>query len=326
MRKWLALAGVLVLAPMGAASSAPTPTQGAVGGPTPSGELFRPSAYLAPTVHFWEQIFTEYTSTQLVIHDLYRPSVVWNVVDLKTAYEEIPRREVQELTRFAMLDIQTRLRRLHQHPVATDALDEHLLAITASLDDHGIEEPWTRLRIQRGIADEFKVSLMRAKRWIPDVRRVLAQEHVPMELAALPFIESMYNNKAYSSVGAAGVWQLMPGTARQFGLKVSRKRDDRYAITRATKAAARLLQNNLKRLGSWPLAITAYNHGAGGISRGIKQVGSREIEHLISNYQQGSWGFASKNFYAEFLAALSVTKELFPIKGLYNHKSKHIKK
>ena len=59
-------------------------------------------------------------------------------------------------------------------------------------------------------------------------------------------------------------------------------------------------------LGSWPLAITAYNHGCNGLRRAIALVGSADLPYLIANYQRSTWGFASKNFYAEFLAVLHI--------------------
>jgi membrane-bound lytic murein transglycosylase D len=116
----------------------------------------------------------------------------------------------------------------------------------------------------------------------------------------------MFNTKAHSSAGAAGVWQLMPATAREFGLRVKRGKDDRLDILKATRAAAKLLARNHRMLKSWPLAVTGYNHGAYGVKRAIRKVGSRKLEDLIEHYEKRSWGFASKNFYAEFVAMIRI--------------------
>ena len=67
-------------------------------------------------------------------------------------------------------------------------------------------------------------------------------------------------------------------------------------VMKATGAAAKLLKRNYKLLKSWPLAVTGYNHGAYGVKRAIRDVGSRELVDLIENYKKSTWGFASKNF------------------------------
>ena len=163
-----------------------------------------------------------------------------------------------------------------------------------------------RVRAQRGVAHELKAGRKRAKPWLRKVRAELALEGLPQEIALMTFVESMFNTKAYSSAGAAGIWQLMPATARELGLKVRRKQDERMDVLKATKAAAKLLKRNYKMLQSWPLAVTGYNHGAYGVKRAIRKVGSRKLEDLIENYKKRSWGFASKNFYAELIAMIRI--------------------
>ena len=71
-----------------------------------------------------------------------------------------------------------------------------------------------------------------------------------------------------------------------------------------------MLRANYRMLGTWPLAITAYNHGPNGVRRAVQLVGSTDLVYLIDNYQRSTWGFASKNFYAEFLAALAIVRDL----------------
>ena len=76
-------------------------------------------------------------------------------------------------------------------------------------------------------------------------------------------------------------------------------------MTKAASAAARLLRDNHRALGNWPLAITAYNHGRGGMQRAQKSHGS-ELTTIIQDYRGPVFGYASMNFYAEFLAAVEV--------------------
>jgi membrane-bound lytic murein transglycosylase D len=106
-------------------------------------------------------------------------------------------------------------------------------------------------------------------------------------------------------VAAAGLWQFMPATARQY-MRVDHVIDERMDPFIATEGAAQLLKSNYKVTGTWPLALTGYNHGAGGMSRAAKALGTTEIDVIVRNYKGKAFGFASRNFYASFLAALEV--------------------
>ena len=89
-------------------------------------------------------------------------------------------------------------------------------------------------------------------------------------------------------------------------MTVSRKVDERLNPEKATRAAVRLLRDNYSALGSWPLAITAYNHGRAGMMRAQNEVGSSDITKVIDEYTGPLFGYASMNFYSEFLAAVEV--------------------
>ena len=91
-------------------------------------------------------------------------------------------------------------------------------------------------------------------------------------------------------------------------MKVNRRLYERLDPTKATRAAARLLRDNYEALGSWPLAITAYNHGRGGMLRAQSEVGSSDMSKVIDEYTGPLFGYASMNFYSEFLAAADVYK------------------
>jgi membrane-bound lytic murein transglycosylase D len=100
----------------------------------------------------------------------------------------------------------------------------------------------------------------------------------------------------------------MPYTGKLY-LRVDEEVDERNDPMRAAEAAARLMQQNYNLLAQWPLAITAYNHGAAGIAKAARESGSKELPDIIERYEgKGSFGFASQNFYASFLAALHVAK------------------
>jgi membrane-bound lytic murein transglycosylase D len=137
------------------------------------------------------------------------------------------------------------------------------------------------------------------------MQKIFREEGLPPELAYLPLVESSFNIRARSSVGAVGMWQFMLETGKKF-LRIDEDVDERLDPMAATRAAARLLKENYRILGRWPLAITAYNHGTDGIFRGVQAVESDNLVDLIRGYQSPTFGFASKNFYAEFLAVVDI--------------------
>jgi len=85
--------------------------------------------------------------------------------------------------------------------------------------------------------------------------------------------------------------------------------DERLDPFRSTEAAARLLLSNYRLLGSWPLAITAYNHGPGGMRRARQVMGTDDFGVIARNYRSRTFGFASRNFYPSFLAALTIDQD-----------------
>jgi membrane-bound lytic murein transglycosylase D len=126
-------------------------------------------------------------------------------------------------------------------------------------------------------------------------------------------VESSFNPKAYSKAGAAGIWQFTRSTGKKF-MKVGRGVDERRDPIRSSKAAAQLLEQNYRILRSWPLAITAYNHGISGLSKARKTKGSEEA--IFSDYSTRRFQFASRNFYSEFLATRHVANNYAHYFGL----------
>jgi membrane-bound lytic murein transglycosylase D len=141
---------------------------------------------------------------------------------------------------------------------------------------------------------------------------------VPPEIGALPHVESSFNPAAYSRVGAAGLWQFMPGTARRY-MRVDGVVDQRLDPYSATEAAANLMLYNYRLLGTWPLAVTAYNHGPGGLKRAQDELGTSNIAVIVKHYQGATFGFASRNFYVAFLAALEVDRNAEKYFGPLTH-------
>jgi len=106
------------------------------------------------------------------------------------------------------------------------------------------------------------------------VEQILRSEGVPLEVAALVWIESDFSVGCYSRMGAAGPWQLMPGTGRELGLSIDNCVDERYSWVASTRAAARYLRSMHDIFDDWVLAIAAYNCGPGRVQAGLQNGGS----------------------------------------------------
>ena len=164
------------------------------------------------------------------------------------------------------------------------------------------------LRIQRGQKEFIEKGLAMVQPYAAHIEAAFQAQGLPGELAYLSFVESSFNVNAVSKVGASGVYQLMPEVARSF-MKISDTIDERRDPIKSAQAAARILRSNLNLLGDWPLAITAYNHGAVGVKRAVARAHTRDLVLINERYQARSFGFASKNFYCEFLGVLMTFRD-----------------
>jgi len=164
-----------------------------------------------------------------------------------------------------------------------------------------------RIRFQRGQADRIRDGIIRAGAWEQRIRKRLREVGLPEGLAALPYVESSYNLHVESHAGAVGLWQFTRFTGRHY-LRVDDVLDERADPVKSTDGAIRLLANYYSKLHSWPLTITAYNHGLSGVRRAVRETGSTDIGDIIRTYTAPRFGFASRNYYAAFLAAGDVTR------------------
>jgi len=111
----------------------------------------------------------------------------------------------------------------------------------------------------------------RASRYLFHVVTELEKRGMPTELALLPFIESAFNPQALSSANAAGMWQFVPGTGRDYNLKQDAFKDERRGVLASTDAALSYLQRLYDMFGDWQLALAAYNWGEGSVQKAIKR-------------------------------------------------------
>ncbi|WP_081955510.1 lytic transglycosylase domain-containing protein [Helicobacter muridarum] len=122
--------------------------------------------------------------------------------------------------------------------------------------------------------------------FIPILRKMLFDSNVPQEFLFLAMAESEFQSRALSSKKAAGIWQLMPATARELGLQIDEYIDERQDPIKSTEAAIKYLQYLHRATGKWYLAAMAYNCGLGRLNRAIAQAGDDSIETLLDENGQ----------------------------------------
>jgi membrane-bound lytic murein transglycosylase D len=150
--------------------------------------------------------------------------------------------------------------------------------------------------------------LERAKPYLPYVRAALASRGLPADLIVLPFIESGYNNIAYSPAGAGGMWQFMPHTGKRFNLNIDWWVDERRNPYLATMAAADYLTELNAMFGDWHLALAAYNAGEGKVSRAMAATGCTNFFDLAKD--PGQLKQETKHYIPKFLAVLKIFRNL----------------
>ncbi|AFL76413.1 lytic transglycosylase domain-containing protein [Thiocystis violascens] len=268
-------------------------------------------------VDFWRHVYGIWSRGEVAIHDDEHLGVIYEVSRIPG-----PIQAGYSASQKAWLDSRTgyhasRLKMLEERIRTGQTLtpgDKELLAKFEK--DGGVAALYgasDRLRAQRGLRERFRRSVEISGRYEPAFREIMKSHGLPEDLAYIPHVESSYQTNAKSSAGACGVWQFMPATGRSF-MTVNDHVDERYDPILSADGAARYLSQAHRRLGSWPLAITSYNHGQGGMAKARSQHGN-DIGRIVEHYDGKAFGFASRNYYAEFIAAREVAsnaKRYFP--------------
>ncbi len=271
-----------------------------------SSELFPRPPELERDVQFWVRVYTEVDGDSGFIHDSRLLHVVYQTVKFPAGANSRTRDRIVEKSKRGYRDA---LRALAKGKRARlTRLEARVLALWGTdVKNSELRAGASRLRFQLGQADKFRAGLIRSGIWRKQIHKTFTDLGLPSELAALPHVESSFTPNAYSRVGAAGLWQFTRSTGRRY-MRVDHVVDERLDPMIATLAAARLLEHNHRATGTWPLALTAYNHGAAGMRRASRKMGTKDIAVIARKYRSRRFGFASRNFYVEFLAALEIDK------------------
>jgi len=268
---------------------------------------FPHQAELATRVNFWRHVFGVWDHRQVALHDMNNPGLVYEVLTLPGSSEGSDRKE---FIRGHVEDLSHRLHTLEQKVARGDNLDDDEQALLTKFRTLGnvsqLPGAHDRVRIQRGIRDKFLQGVEISGRYDTLFRRIFRAHGVPEDLAFLPHVESSFQTGARSSVGAVGIWQFTLSAARTF-MKVNAAVDERYDPVLAAEGCAHYLAHAYERLGDWGLAITSYNHGIGGMAKAASAFGT-DFPRILEEYDGSLFGFDSRNFYVEFLAAREVAR------------------
>ena len=265
-----------------------------------SPESFPRPPEIEPAVNFWLKVYTEIDTRSGYLHDARDLSVIYGTAPYNQRRIDSGRDRIRGDLRVLGGGKRTEL---------TSSQQEILALFPDGVSDQTLRTAASNVRFQLGQSDRFLAGLRRSGAYREHIRRVIEEKGLPRELGILPHVESSFNPAAVSSASAAGMWQFGRATGQRF-MRIDHIVDERMDPYIATYAAMSLLEYNYSVLGTWPLALTAYNHGVGGMRRAVRETGTTDIETIIANYRGRLFGFASRNFYAQFLAVLQIESDL----------------
>jgi len=272
--------------------------------PCAASETFPLYPAIEPNVRFWIEAYSNFSTAEGILHDSNNLNIIYDVIELRPPEKHGARRVNKRRIKKAKNKYKRILRKLAKNPSTQDPearIVAGLFGRNAGPAD--FRRAMHNIRCQTGQRDRFVMGLIRSGAYIDQIKEIFRSKGLPEDLAYLPHVESSFNTKAYSKFGAAGIWQFTRSTGKRF-MTISYAMDERRDPIRSSEAAAELLKQNYEKLGNWPMALTAYNHGVSGLLRAKRSKGS--YEEIFKHYRRRRFKFASRNFYSEFLAAREV--------------------
>lgn len=294
-------------------------------------DIFEVTPYYYPTVNFWFLVYTQFESSSVVIHDKTNLSLIYKVLDFGHLHEKgLPKNTLyvlqQKISEEKLDDLKQDLENLSKEPFSLSLSAKKIYRIlkqanvTLPLKKSDRSIFFTKLkhnlRTQTGQKNFIRDGVVRSLPYQHFITKYFTDRKLPKELLAIPFLESSFNPKAQSKVNALGVWQFMPLIASYYVPKRSANTDYRSNVGVASVSAGYLMSENFAIMKSWDLAVTAYNSGTKHLLKTKRELASNDVdlEAIIKHSDSQHFGFASKNFYSEFLAlahTLAYREELF---------------
>lgn len=294
-------------------------------------DIFKVTPYYYPTVNFWFLVYTQFESSSVVIHDKTNLSLIYKVLDFGHLHEKgLPKNTLyvlqQKISEEKLDDLKQDLENLSKDPFSLSLSAKKIYRIlkqanvTLPLKKSDRSIFFTKLkhnlRTQTGQKNFIREGVIRSLPYQHFITKYFTDRKLPKELLAIPFLESSFNPKAHSKVNALGVWQFMPLIASYYVPKRTSNTDYRSNVGVASVSAGYLMSENFAIMKSWDLAVTAYNSGTKHLLKTKRELASNDVdlEAVIKHSDSQHFGFASKNFYSEFLAlahTLAYREELF---------------
>lgn len=285
---------------------------------------YGPDAFTIPKgmehqLAFWIDIYSKYTTDQGLIHDTEDLDNVYAEVDFKdivnddsltARQKEKKKKKLVDDKKKEIVDILNKLDKVDSPEGLTDNEKRIWNMFQGDDEPHKFKEAAhrSRIRFQLGQKDRMQQAIFFSGRYLENMEKIYREAGLPIELTRLVFVESSFNVLARSKVGASGLWQIMRYTARPYRM-INDAVDQRNHPMSATRLASRLMRDNYNMLKSWPLALTGWNHGPTGVRKMTEKYKTRDLAELVENVRsRRSFGFASRNFYACFVAVLEVEK------------------
>jgi membrane-bound lytic murein transglycosylase D len=277
---------------------------------------FQKPGELEPAVEFWRKTYAVWHRSEVAFHDDRYLDVIYEVMVLPGDVDENLTSEQKEMVnqrrefwKVQLAVLESKLR----YNVPLNVNDRQMIA---KLESSGkqlnsvLSGAPERVRAQRGTRERFVHGLEISRRYDRQFRKIFRDAGLPEDLAYLPHVESSFQPAAKSSAGAVGMWQFTKAAAKTF-IPAGNSIDRRLDPFASAIGAARYLSYAYRKLGDWPTAITSYNHGIGGMKRAQDQVG-RDFVRIVATYNGQAFGFASRNYYAQFLAAREIASNPMP--------------
>ncbi|MGH8460383.1 MAG: LysM peptidoglycan-binding domain-containing protein [Stenotrophobium sp.] len=270
---------------------------------------------LKPVVAFWTRVFSQYSKNQSVIQSSVYPQKIYTVLDFSDAAARMSPEDLSKYRARAEADAKDQVNALLKQVNALRHAPEKMNSEQRKIydlfsdvrGDNRFLDAVDTFRAQRGLKERTEEALNTSEKYLPSMEATFRKYDMPVTLTRLPLVESSFNVDAYSKAGASGLWQFIPSSARIY-MRLNNIVDDRRDPWTSTDAAARHLRDDYAALHDWPLAITAYNQGRGGISRALTAINGTTLVDLIQRSNAPRFGFAGRNYYAEFLAATDVER------------------
>ena len=273
-------------------------------------------AILKPEVSFWTKVLSEWSENESVVHSMDDVRKIYTVLDFRQQAETmnpvalwVLRHREEEQAKEEIDNLLKRVDALQATPEKMTSEERRVYDMYAdSRDPHRFHDAIGSFRVQHGLRERTSHALVVSGRYMPQMEQIFSSYGLPTRLTRLPLVESSFNLDAYSKAGAAGIWQFIPSSARIY-MRLDEIADDRRDPWISTDAAARHLKDDYNALQNWPLAITAYNYGRGGLLGALDKIGGRTLDDLLVRFDSDRFGFASRNYYAEFVAANDVERD-----------------